>query len=98
MLAEPKPQTDSGLKDSAMRASAQGTSELELDLRLPKVSAGLVLLSQCLTTMLFSNQNAGDTVKTSHPPYPAVLDSTLAAGFIESVVGEAFKITLPTLY
>ena len=52
----------------------------------------MVLLSQCLTTILVHNQNTGDDAESRHISYSAVLESVQKPEFIETVIGEAFKI------
>jgi hypothetical protein len=62
----------------------------ELDLRLPKVSAALILLSQCLTTICLQAEGAHEAGKQARadPDYDAVAIATQAEGFVETIVGE----------
>ncbi|KAF8582713.1 hypothetical protein K439DRAFT_1350402 [Ramaria rubella] len=58
----------------------------ELDLRLPKVSAAIILVAQCLTTILVqihddSREHTGGFMEAKHSGYDVVLAATQAAGF-----------------
>lgn len=80
-----EPRSDGDL--TTFTTNTEGDSLKELDLRLPKVSAALVILSQCLNTILLLVQNA-DHVENSG--YSAVSDAMQASEFVESLISEAF--------
>lgn len=56
----------------------------ELDLRLPKASAALILLSQSLTTICLQYQSAQGV----YTGYRAAVVATQADGFLENLVGK----------
>jgi ataxin-10 len=94
LLVQTKSRTNDDPTDPETHTFEKGLREL--DLRLPEVAAALVLLSQCLTTILLSIQNAANTEKPGHAGYSAVVDATQAPGFIESLIGVALNIAFPS--
>lgn len=87
---EPQSQADIDHTNSIVNIPNQDLKEL--DLRLPKVFAALVLLSQCITTILLQVQDAGNGEASNQSGYFAVLGATQASGFIETLIGEGSKI------
>jgi len=60
----------------------------DLDLRLPKVSAAVILISQCLTTICLQIHEHDTRQQGIGEGFKAVFDAVLAETFVEDLVGK----------
>lgn len=67
----------------------------DLDVRLPKVSAGLILLAQCVNTICVQFQDVPDAA-LNDIGYQSVVVGSRSPGFIESLIGTVILFRLPS--